>query len=282
MNKKKTITIIALIALLIIIGIIIICILSLNKSTNKTLEIWEQSKFDLRDIIPIKIEYQIRATYASCYAFAALDSVETNINLHQGKNYDFSESHVEYITSSLLGGIRLINTGGIFSSVITYIEEGKGPVLESEIPNQNYEEQDYEKLKNAKPIVKLVETKEFEYNQEDLRQAVKEHIVKNGSISAEMFFQNPKKEEIKEFYNPQTYGYCNLYKEEINHVVSIIGWDDNYSRENFPEENRPQNDGAYMAMSFWKEFENDHIIYISYEDITIEKGMDGVISCELY
>lgn len=243
---------------------------------------WNKSKFDLRDKIPIKIEYQTVATYRSCYAFAALDSIETNIMLKKGKIFDFSESHLEYMTSNLLGGDRQLNEGGGFLSVLSYIGEGNGPVLESEIPNKVYKVEEYEKLKCAKPIVKIVHTKDFLEKDKNFRKNLKKHIVENGSIYAGIYFESPVSESISEFYNNKTYSYCSIKPKDINHVVSIIGWDDNYSKENFPEENKPKKDGAYISMSFWKGFENDHIIYISYEDAMVETAMIGVLECELY
>ena len=192
-------------------------------------------------------------------------------------NYDFSESHVEYMTSKSFGWERELNSGGSIYTLRDYIQYGKGPVLEKEVPNRIYNENEYNILINAKPIVKKVEVVEFDTKDLNLRTNVKKHIVKNGSVCGTIYFEP---NEIN-FYQKETYGYSNLYNDDYNHLVSIIGWDDNYSKENFPEANRPKNDGAYIAMSFWKPFGNDHIIYISYEDITIEKYMSGIVDCEL-
>jgi len=52
-----------------------------NAKTQNTSE-YNMQKFDLRDKIKLKPEYQIRATYKSCYAYATLDSIETYLLLH--------------------------------------------------------------------------------------------------------------------------------------------------------------------------------------------------------
>lgn len=46
-------------------------------------------------------------------------------------------------------------------------------------------------------------------------------------------------------YNPETNAW---YGEEgiIDHAVLLVGWDDNYPKENFLEGNRPEQDGAWL------------------------------------
>jgi len=248
-----------------------------NAKTQNTSE-YNMQKFDLRDKIKLKPEYQIRATYKSCYAYATLDSIETYLLLHNEKEYNFSEAHVEYMTSSLLGGKREFNSGGSFYDVIDYIREGKGPALETDIPNKEYGSEEYSILKNnIKAIFKDIKTIEY-VEDENFRNIIKQHIVKNGSLVASIYFMPID----NEYYNQSTYSYCNLNEKTSNHVVSIIGWDDNYSKENFSKENRPKENGAYIVMAYWKEENNDNIIYISYEDCLIEKLMVGIQECTLY
>ncbi len=43
----------------------------------------------------------------------------------------------------------------------------------------------------------------------------------------------------------------------INHLVAIVGWDDNYSRENFADGNRPKEDGAWIIRNSWREYWGD-------------------------
>ena len=275
--------------ILILILILILCFFyfiknlkpnNINAYEQKKTPKWEQSKYDLREDIPIDIEYQIKDTWKSCWAYATLDSIETNLLLHKQGNYDFSESHIEYMTSTLMGGERELNSGGGFLDVLKYIGRRCGPVLESEIPNKLYNEEDFEQLKNAKQIVKLIHTKNFQGEEKNIREKIKKHIVENGAICVNMYYEPPKKEEKDNlYYDSETYGYCNLNMTEANHAASIIGWDDNFKKENFPEENRPNTDGAYLINSYWK---YSNIIYISYEDFFIKNiNATGVINCTL-
>lgn len=62
-----------------------------------------------------------------------------------------------------------------------------------------------------------------------------------------------------------------------NHSVVIVGWDDTYSKNNFPESNRPNTDGAYLVQNSWgSEWGKDGTFYVSYDDIYIEMAISGI------
>ncbi len=277
--KLKFIFIILLCLLLIICGLYVNNVMLESNAELQNNSEYSMQKFDLREKISLKPEYQIRATYKSCYAYAALDSIETYLLLQNGKEYNFSEAHVEYMTSNLLGGKRKFNSSGNFYDIINYIKEGKGPALEKDIPNREYNPKEYNMLRNnIRAIFKDIRTVDYVREEENFRDKIKQHIAKNGSLCTSIYFMpNDNK-----YYNHSTYSYCNLNEQDGNHMVSIIGWDDNYPKENFSKENRPKQNGAYIVMAYWKEADNDNIIYISYEDCLVEKVMIGIQECILY
>ncbi len=43
-----------------------------------------------------------------------------------------------------------------------------------------------------------------------------------------------------------------------SHAVTLIGWDDNFSRENFAPEMRPENDGAWLIKNSWGEYNGSY------------------------
>ena len=60
------------------------------------------------------------------------------------------------------------------------------------------------------------------------------------------------------------------YRIYSNHAVTVVGWDDGFSRENFNEKNRPEHDGAFLVKNSWStDFGNDGFFWISYDDPTV-------------
>lgn len=61
-----------------------------------------------------------------------------------------------------------------------------------------------------------------------------------------------------------------------NQAVVIIGWDDNFSKDNFSESCRPTSNGAFIVQSF------DDVFYVSYEDIYVENNLRYIDSVDEY
>ena len=54
----------------------------------------------------------------------------------------------------------------------------------------------------------------------------------------------------------------------FGHAVAIVGWDDDYDRENFVEAHRPENNGAWLCKNSWGDYwaSEGGYFWISYED----------------
>ncbi|MBO4394713.1 MAG: hypothetical protein J5800_10265 [Spirochaetales bacterium] len=63
------------------------------------------------------------------------------------------------------------------------------------------------------------------------------------------------------------------YTNEIqasNHSVTVVGWDDSFSAENWPEDRRPPADGVWIAKNSWgTDWGNDGYFLLSYYDMNL-------------
>ena len=101
----------------------------------------------------------------------------------------------------------------------------------------------------------------------DTKDEVKEAVSANGNTIVSLYYD-------EEYYNDETGAiYCEE-ENSSNHSVVIVGWDDTYSRENFNEDYRPEEDGAWIVQNSWgKEWGDDGFIYVSYEDASLENAI---------
>ena len=87
-----------------------------------------------------------------------------------------------------------------------------------------------------------------------------------------MPLSNPSSNSIITMH--KKYAYCYIGTEKPNHDVVIIGWDDNYPKENFNL--NIEADGAFICRNSWGDnFAENGTFYISYYDTNI--GIHNVV-----
>ena len=269
---------------------------SFKKSTSEI-----PSKFVLTDNYNIKVENQ--GQEGNCWTFASMETIETYLQIHENITFDFSENHLNYLESNLFSetnAYRDINTGGTYSYFEDYVFKQFGPVLEEDYPYydhnkkkyKSYTKEEYPSLANVTPLAYVEEFKEFPYldkenntyTEEELteyRNEIKKHIMENGALYASTI--GPSYFEGK-YYNYETHAayFDNTTDPDFSdhrHAVAIIGWDDDYSKENFVEDRKPKHDGAYIALNSWGDYFGENgLYYISYDDVFIEEDLSGIKS----
>lgn len=278
---------------------IIVAILLTLSSCN----VYATSKYNLRDNIDIKIENQ--GGTGACWALAMCTVLESNLALKNNIDIQMSARHMDYATSQSfignktneLGFSKEVNTGGTPEIALAYLTNGSGPVKESDMPfSENFEdielsevtnkakEFQVDKWINFPSIIKsengiCKDEDDIEYTTEQvnkIRKQIKEHIMQNGAVYSGIHVGT----DFNKNYNTATYAYnCNDYSKLSDHAIIIIGWDDNYSKDNFNQAVRPKNNGAYIVQNSWGNDNrlNNGIFYVSYEDAIIEEAVYGIV-----
>lgn len=263
------------------------------------------SKYSLKDIIPDNLSIRNQQQTNSCWAFARLSSLETNLalsNYKKGINlskvYDFSERHMEYATSRYFlndvenpnGYNRTVGDGGTRLMADAYLANGYGAVLESEMPFENNEDLiDISQIQNKTISSQLYDTVDFpnyqnetDANRTAIMNQVKQHIQNYGSVYAGLHGASASTSDFTCYNNTTGAKFCNNENEHpADHAVSIIGWDDNYSIDNFEENAKPKSNGAWIARNSWGEKnaigtmgELKEVIYNQLKDQCIQNGWD--------
>ena len=268
-----------------------ISIFSTVYATDEQTEI--PSKYDLRNDINIRIENQGQRGW--CSAFAMTKTFETYILKTRGIDYNLSEAYLSYSEAPYFGGdVEWKTDITTARALVSNILVGKY-ALEKDIPNKDYEfnETNKKKFENAPTIIKDYDLEIFDKKDEKV-DSIKKQIMNNGGVYLSMNADT-------KWYNPSTNAiYCNELKDEevelntreqvlkyveetTGHAVTIIGWDDKYSRNNFNSNCRPENDGAWLILNSWgADWGNNGTAWVSYEDINFLNSIPfGIKSVKL-
>ena len=193
----------------------------------------------------------------NCWAFAALASLETCVLKASNKTFNFSVENMKNLIEmySAYGWKRETNEGGYNGMPMGYLASWLGPVnatldpfddkgtlsplLDSEMHIQNI----------------YVLPARTSYTDND---AIKEAILKYGGLYASYYHSAG-------YLNSKTNAYYDPYTGNGNHAITVVGWDDNYSKNNFYT--APAGDGAFIVKNSWGSSWGDNgYFYISYYD----------------
>lgn len=101
---------------------------------------------------------------------------------------------------------------------------------------------------------------EYEYN-EDGTDAIKEQLLEGHAVQVGFHADSSQPDQDTnqgEFINYNTWAhYTDTSDYYANHAVTIVGWDDSFSKNNFVEGKVPEGDGAWLVKNSWGSGEND-------------------------
>ena len=190
----------------------------------------------------------------NCWAFSALAALESSILKSTVQYYDFSEENIKNLMSlySAYGWSMDTNGGGYDDMAIGYFTGWLGPVNESD-DKYNAKSKLSPLLDSILHIQNVVFLTRDSYTDND---AIKKAIMDYGAVSTSVCWEST-------YINGKNY-YCYKDSARLNHAVAIVGWDDNYSKDNF--KHTPEGDGAWIIKNSWGTSGDKGFYYVSYYD----------------
>ncbi len=150
--------------------------------------------------------------------------------------------------------------GGDYKMIMAYLSSWQGPVLESEDP--------YGDGKTVQGLLAGAHVQEMVVLENWDRESFQRMILGNGPLQTSLVMNRTLTDRTEGYYNKETYAYYNPEKGKVDHDVLILGWDDNFPKENFSSV--PEHDGAYICQNTWGTgFGDQGIFYVSYDDANI-------------
>ncbi len=197
--------------------------------------------------------------YGTCWAFASLAALEsallpeTELELsvdHMNQNNSFTKS----------------KDGGQYTMAMAYLAAWQGPVREADDPyGDGATDRTLSAVRHVQEM-QIIDAKNLD--------GIKKAVFQYGGVESCIYTTLQSADGESPSYNHKTYAYCYLGEEKPNHDVVIIGWDDNYPRENFRTE--VADDGAFICQNSWgKDFGDNGVFYVSYYDTNI--GMHNLV-----
>ena len=201
-----------------------------------------------------------QGSLGTCWAFASLTALESS--LLPTDRETFAVDHMTMHNSFLLGQ----DEGGEYTMSMAYLLAWQGPVPESEDPyGDGYSPDNLKPSKHVQEI-QVLGPKDYD--------AVKRAVYLKGGVQSSLFTSMRDYESESVYYNRETNSYCYIGNEQPNHDSVIVGWDDNFPKENFNME--LEGDGAFICTNSWGEdFGEQGYFYVSYYDSNI--GVHNIV-----
>ena len=224
------------------------------------------SSYNLKDynrVTPVKNQ----GSQGLCWMFASMASMESSV-LSQPDlcktltgTPDFSEGALSYYiytpiedTSSPLhydcedveskGG-----DGGFTSIAANGVSGGYGVYPSEYLPYSQWNDGYPEEMRNYS----LYRLKNYEELSNDIP-TLKQRIIDGGALTVSYSCYSSNYYTNGSLVSYYDSGFPIIPSpSDMSHVVAVVGWDDNYSRENFSPDDRPEKDGAWLCKNSWGE-----------------------------
>jgi len=229
-----------------------------------------------------------QGSYGVCWAFSTISLIETNLikkNL-VSNDIDLSELHLVNYTYNCvndpLGGLEgdinkfdtshgsVMQYGGNVEMAANSLLDWEGAVNEDVVP---YTTEYVRQVENNQLDDSLAYGKDVAHVQNFYRvnttskEDIKKAVMDYGAVSIS-YWSDQSSNWSTQYYNSLTAAYYCPEGHTTNHAVNIVGWDDDYSSDNFAT--KPEGNGAWIVRNSWgSEYGKDGYFYLSYYDKSI-------------
>ncbi len=234
--------------------------------------------------------------FGACWAFAAIGAMEIYLiktDSAVASEIDLSELYLAYYIAhdypeakpggegdqfEFVGGGSYLDNGGTNYLAFRILENLIGTVAET---SAQYTPNPKSPTADSQVVTQMTGAYVVNVNKQSVGE-IKELIRTHGSVSASIWMpEQAYYNKIENVNGPVGYSSTNacLYgrSRTANHDILLVGWDDGFSRNNFVDGLRPENDGAWKARNSWGTgFGNSGYFWISYEDYALA-GTDATV-----
>ncbi len=249
------------------------------------------NSFAQSNITPVRSQ----GNMGNCWAFTSAGVLESYAVTHMGApldSTDYSEAHLTWYANSVsqdsddpmcgdgIGSSDPFNSGGSVERAALALAKGSGVALESDYPFNGTDSSQMGNYNDAtaryEHNIGLLDRAVMLTGETEIKQAIIEYGALGGSYTHDDQYLNhdgvayvDNQGNIVRYVCTVAAYYCDTVKS-TNHAVMIVGWDDNYSKENFRSDCRPTSDGAWLCKNSWSQYwGHDGYFWISYEDKNI-------------
>ena len=204
--------------------------------------------------------------YGMCWAFAGCAAAEGAANMKYNTNTNVF-SPLNMLNKNLYYGYLGLDTGGNYEHVMAYFYSNIGPVNEKDNPYKS--PWTSPSTQPTKPGVVdnayILSGWNGGFTIGE-RNAIKTHVLHKGAVDIAIYW-----DDSYLTYDQKSY-YCSWSYGRTNHCVTVVGWDDTYSKNKFT--NPPEADGAFLIKNSWgPDYHGDGYFWLSYYDKNAGQAM---------
>lgn len=218
--------------------------------------------------------------YGTCWTFSSLGMGEVNQYVKNGKTFDLSELHLAYFAYHSvvdpLGGLdgdsnalesddpSFLESGGSLALSYNVLANWVGAAAEETAPYEEAEDALTNGLEDSIAYEDVLHLQgAYKINLQEEPDVAKQMISQYGGIGASYYHSNA-------CYNYDYYSYYNNVNTSTNHAIMIVGWDDEFPKENF--NSTASQDGAWLIRNSWGGYQTYSMysyFWMSYDDTSL-------------